>query len=134
MKSDMQYECIDEHCRTVAIGKNRDVRRCPRCKGPIIPKPLKNKEIEFDGFPIELPEITEPSLLHIELSSFGEVPKVFYQGEEITGRISVNFDWQTKDAVGLKHCSFEIVHCDRRDGDKNMNIRTISHQSLGKES
>lgn len=86
--------------------------------------------IDVDGNPIELPEEKKAPLLQIELDSFGDVPKVFYKGEEITGRVSIRFDWQTEDSVDLTRCSFEIVHCEN-PGEDNVNIRTIAHKSLG---
>ena len=35
-------------------------------------------------------------LLIIELQDETSVPRVFYQGEEITGKIRVSFDWETR--------------------------------------
>lgn len=43
MKPDTQYECIDQHCKTIIIGKSRDAVICPRCEGPVIQKPFKSK-------------------------------------------------------------------------------------------
>lgn len=42
-----------------------------------------------------MPEPIKP-LLVIELESETSVPKVFYQGEEITGRKQIEFGWKTK--------------------------------------
>lgn len=36
-------------------------------------------------------------LLVIELDNETAVPKVFYKGKEITGKVRVSFDWATKD-------------------------------------
>lgn len=46
MKPDTQNECIDEHCKTVVIGKGiyMDGISCPRCDGPVIQKPFKPKQ------------------------------------------------------------------------------------------
>lgn len=44
VKPEMQYECIDEHCKTVVINKSMDAVICPRCEGPVIQKPFKPKQ------------------------------------------------------------------------------------------
>jgi uncharacterized CHY-type Zn-finger protein len=46
MKPNVQYECLSEECRTIVIGvgKYMDGRSCPRCNGPITPKPFVQSE------------------------------------------------------------------------------------------
>jgi len=39
---------------------------------------------------------TNEPLLVIELQNESSVPKVFYQGQEITDKVRVSFDWETK--------------------------------------
>ena len=40
MKFTIQHNCINDDCRTIILtDKNRDGVRCPRCEGPVIPKP-----------------------------------------------------------------------------------------------
>jgi hypothetical protein len=50
-------------------------------------------------------------LLVIELDEYGSVPRVFYKGEEIKGKVRVLFDWHTKDDkhFGLPHIEIEYA-------------------------
>ncbi|MCM3396797.1 hypothetical protein M3638_02950 [Oceanobacillus profundus] len=48
-----------------------------------------------DWIPPNVEETNEP-LLVIKLDNEIAVPKVFYEGKEITGKIRVSFDWETK--------------------------------------
>lgn len=55
-------------------------------------------------------------LLVIELDEYGSVPRVFYKGEKIKGKVRVLFDWHTKDDkhFGLPH--IEIEYGDYENG------------------
>ncbi|USK43734.1 hypothetical protein [Cytobacillus oceanisediminis] len=101
MKPDTQYECIDHHCKTVIIGTRRDAVICPRCEGPVIQKPFKPKQND---------NYSEP-LLSITLDNEEAVPKVIYQGKEITHKQSVSFEWETDTCIpgGL---TYSIEHID----------------------
>jgi hypothetical protein len=53
MRYKIQYECLDKECNTVILGpENRlDGIKCPRCDGPVIPKPFRPiKKISEDAF------------------------------------------------------------------------------------
>jgi hypothetical protein len=52
-------------------------------------------------------EKKEP-MLKIELDELTSVPKVFYNGEEVTAKIRVYFEWKTKD-VNVKQDS-PMIH------------------------
>jgi DNA-directed RNA polymerase subunit RPC12/RpoP len=42
MKYTTQFECIDQACNTVVLGTHRQEGiNCPRCDGPVIPKPFQ---------------------------------------------------------------------------------------------
>ncbi|WP_066316928.1 hypothetical protein [Bacillus sp. FJAT-29814] len=52
MKHELQFECLDEYCKTIVIGHGyrMDGIRCPRCDGPVVPKPFtKVKKISEDA-------------------------------------------------------------------------------------
>jgi hypothetical protein len=53
MRYKIQYECMDKECNTVILGpENRlDGIKCPRCDGPVMPKPFRPiKKINEDAF------------------------------------------------------------------------------------
>lgn len=78
---------------TVRQDKLRDGVRCV-CGGPLIVESITS----HDGR-------KENNLLEIRLNREKSVPKVFYKGEEITGKVKVNFDWetQTDEFGGMKY-------------------------------
>jgi DNA-directed RNA polymerase subunit RPC12/RpoP len=42
MKYSIQFECMEKECNTVVLGTHRqDGIRCPRCDGPVLPKPFQ---------------------------------------------------------------------------------------------
>jgi Zn-finger nucleic acid-binding protein len=43
MKLDTRYECLNKKCGThlFGTGKNMDGLNCPRCDGPVVPKPFE---------------------------------------------------------------------------------------------
>lgn len=45
MKHELQFECLDEFCKTIVVGHGcrMDGIRCPRCDGPVVPRPFKPK-------------------------------------------------------------------------------------------
>jgi len=52
-------------------------------------------------------------LLTIELQDETAVPKVFYEGKEITGKVRVSFDWLTNGMEPLSGgTKFNIEHCE----------------------
>ena len=58
----------------------------------------------------------EPPLLTIELQDETAVPKVFYDGEEITNKVMVSFDWETRtDEYG--GTSYNIEHIELVNGE-----------------
>lgn len=61
------------------------------------------------------PEPIKP-LLTIELQDEDSVPKVIYNGEEITGKVRVSFDWETKTEV-IGGTRYNIEHLDNSHKD-----------------
>ena len=58
------------------------------------------------------------SLLIIELQDETSVPKVFYEGEEITDKVRVSFDWITKGCMhGSGGTKFNIEHLEMGHND-----------------
>ncbi|MFS0591728.1 hypothetical protein AB1L05_09010 [Cytobacillus horneckiae] len=53
-------------------------------------------------------------LIQIELDTYGSVPKVFHNGEEITDKVSIDFSWVTNDEWGQYGPYIKIVHCDNK--------------------
>ncbi|MGN7305357.1 oxidoreductase [Bacillus subtilis] len=51
-----------------------------------------------------------PNLLTIELTDEQSIPRIIYKGEEITGRIAVDFEWRTKDADQCGSTYYRIKH------------------------
>lgn len=62
----------------------------------------------------ECNENAQSTLFTIELETETSIPKVFYKGEEITGRIQINFDWITKGSRDLGGMKFNIEHADEK--------------------
>lgn len=69
---------------------------------------LYNREGEMKPLPILIEEVKDAyyrinpeskPLLTIELQDETSVPKVFYQGEEITDKIHISFDWDTDTSI-----------------------------------
>lgn len=59
-------------------------------------------------------EVTNESLLRIELDSMDSTPKVYYKGEEVTLKTEVAFNWKTKTPnYILNRTSFSIDHFEK---------------------
>jgi len=83
----------------------RDLIHCVYCGKAGTSKIMSNEEKK------------EP-LLTIELQDESSVPKVFYEGKEITGKVRVSFDWLTKDAEPLSGgTKFNVEHHETGHGD-----------------
>ena len=52
-------------------------------------------------------------LLTITLQDESSVPTVIYKGEEIEGKKSIQFDWETSDAVSMGGLTYAIEHVER---------------------
>lgn len=97
-------ECEDCHFRTnIPIDFDYDEAYCESCKGRI-------KEVEKIYCP-ERQRAEEP-LLQIELEDEHSLPKVFYKGKEITGKIKIDFDWRTKGLIDLGGLEFNLEYGD----------------------
>lgn len=124
----------DYGCSTTEGKENyREVSVCPKCNGAFvdlyhIQKYMKkdwkpNKEVQkklmakskqdaFDAIMYGIDFATtkdKTSLLVIELENERSVPKVFYKGEEIKLKTSVQFDWDT-DTEYMGGLTYAIEH------------------------
>lgn len=99
------YAKCNSCCRTYRCVVARDFRQCAHC----------GKEGTLN---ITKNEPESKPLLTIELQDETAVPKVFYEGKEITGKVRVSFDWITKgcepNSGGTK---YNIEHHETGHGD-----------------
>lgn len=51
-----------------------------------------------------------PNLLTIELTDEQSIPRIVYKGEDITGRIAIDFEWRTRNAEQMGSTYFRIEH------------------------
>ena len=68
-------------------------------------------------------------LLVIELDSYGSVPRVLFEGEEIKRMIDLKFKWETDTSVPKPPRIF-IKHADKECGEKPIPIKTISFEPI----
>lgn len=73
-------------------------------------------------------EEKELSLLTIELEDENSIPKVFYKGEEITGRIHISFSWDTKDTYSQGGLSYAIENSGKDNIVNRIERRTKDHR------
>lgn len=77
-------------------------------------------------------EFEEYSLLTIDLVTLDSVPRVFYKGEEITGKIHVGFDWSTQTDKTVPSPKIDIEYADT--GSSRPSTKRISHNPYGGET
>ena len=58
----------------------------------------------------------QPPLLQIQLDDYGEVPTIFYKGEEITNKVQIEFKWRTADEKDASKTNILIKHYEDNDG------------------
>jgi hypothetical protein len=117
MVVDLKVKCANEKCGAEYTFRNRkkiDGLCCSWCEAPL--------------FPINK---TRP-LLTIELQSYGDVPKVFYKGEEIKNKVYVGFEWETNTDDPLPKLPTIHIRHDEADGDYH-STKTICHSSPFKD-
>lgn len=98
------YRCLKCGNEETLLGMDHnEISVCRKCNGASLDKCSVGKYIKADHKP----------LLTIELESETAVPKVFYKGEEITGKRHVFFDWETDTTIpgGL---TYAIEHIDAK--------------------
>lgn len=70
-------------------------------------------------------------LIQIELDTYGSVPRVFHNGEEITGgKVSIDFNWETDSFCQVNGPYISIVHID--GDDKGKAVKTIEYKDINK--
>lgn len=70
-------------------------------------------------------------LLQIELDEYGSVPRVFYKGEEITGKVSIDFNWVTDDEHFKYGPYIKIVHLG--GNNEYPSQRTIEYEDISND-
>lgn len=106
----------------------QEVGVCPKCNGAFVDIWCINKYTKNDWKPNK--NVQESNFLTIELQDKTSVPKVFYKGEEITSKVKVQFDWETRtESVG--GCKIHIEHYEdgKEGGAKEISSRTIVHKT-----
>lgn len=142
-KERMVYKCFD--CHGYEIANDFEGRLCGKCSGilkevclfedrterlktPIIISDSDAEDINYTMLPNTIS--VNDKLLTIQMDSMGDVPKVWYEGKEITGRVHISFDWKTKD-TRINPTYFKIKHVGK-DSSK-LDIRTIIHNNDTKD-
>jgi hypothetical protein len=67
----------------------------------------------------------DTKFLLIELDSVTSVPRVFYKGEELTGKVMVNFNWKTQTDRAVASPAIYIKHMEEVNG--RLITNTIGH-------
>lgn len=71
----------------------------------------------------------DDDFLTIKLSHLGDIPKVFYKGEEITKRVKVSFIWNSKNDKEYGGCNIHIEHFERLETAEVIGRRIINHRT-----
>ncbi|XOT28935.1 oxidoreductase [Bacillus subtilis subsp. subtilis] len=91
-------------------GVPQDVIDALRRGGNLITGFVRVKDSFGDRLYDQLIRENAPNLLTIELTDEQSIPRIVYKGEEITGRIAVDFEWRTKDADQCGSTYYRIKH------------------------
>lgn len=67
-------------------------------------------------------EVSTPNLLTIELTDEQSMPRVIYKGEELTGKVAIEFLWHTDNADGKVPT---YINIEKHNG--NCNIERITY-------
>ncbi|MED5047661.1 oxidoreductase [Bacillus siamensis] len=91
-------------------GVPQDVIDALRRGGNLITGFVRVSDPLRDSFYDQLIRENTSNLLTIELTDEQSMPRIIYKGEEITGRIAVDFEWRTKDADQCGSTYYHIKH------------------------
>lgn len=72
-------------------------------------------------------EVEHEPLLTIELQNESSVPRVFYKGKEVTGKVNVSFDWDTADCRSMGGLSYTIESVDETEAVNKVERRLGDH-------
>ncbi|OAB31763.1 hypothetical protein PMSD_18435 [Paenibacillus macquariensis subsp. defensor] len=136
MKGDLLYLCIDKGHRFVVGKENaKDGLRCVVCGSGCYPYGPVGRKI-VDGLPryeagrvavVDLQEWestlkggmkcrTATPLLTITVQDLDSVPVVTYKGEVIHGKVSISYEWLTREDKGYGRHNARIKHIDKDVG------------------
>lgn len=95
----LYYKCLN--CDWEKYGSTclYDGIRCPQCQGVV--RPMRRKEEE------------KKPLLTIEVKDMQSVPVVKYKGEDITGKVEIDYHWRTSDSEIIGEHEVYIEHCNK---------------------
>ncbi|MFC8958310.1 oxidoreductase [Bacillus subtilis] len=91
-------------------GVPQDVIDALRRGGSLITGFVRVKDSFGDRLYDQLIRENTPNLLTIGLTDEQSIPRIVYKGEEIIGRIAVDFEWRTKDADQCGSTYYRIKH------------------------
>jgi hypothetical protein len=75
---------------------------------------------------VSIPAQLQPQLLRIELDTITSVPRVYYNGIEITKKVHIKFDWQTNDDTLQYSPIIYIEHL--AEPNRDMKTSVIEHK------
>lgn len=115
----IEYSYVCLTCGRVDIFRTQDtledVRKCENCGGHSTLNDLTVRSIP------------EPQpLLSIEVMDMNSVPRVIYKGEDVTGKVSINYEWMTKGASSGTH-SYELEYFNGKD-DETVTLKKVSEK------
>ncbi|MBM7681960.1 putative CHY-type Zn-finger protein [Pullulanibacillus pueri] len=122
--SRVRYGCLScGHTENVQATKQdySEVRVCPKCNGAFVDVWKINKYKSHNNNNNN--NKPKQPLLKITLEDINAVPKVFYNGEEITDLVHVGIDWNTN-TESFSPTHIKIKHADY---DKPPNTKVIEH-------
>ena len=115
-KPTIRMTCMS--CGYKERSKFARIKNCPECDGLLVDpydRDIMDKVLEKAGY-IRRTDKQEQSLLSITLQDESTAPKVIYKGEEIIGKQSIQFDWETSDAVSMGGLTYSIEHAETGKG------------------
>ncbi|WP_051359544.1 hypothetical protein [Paucisalibacillus globulus] len=152
MSSSMEFEELESLNQSNQPRKNNDLKLNIECSEAIkglkaiqreakkataalkevesYPGTIRRSTLKADNEVVD--EHFDYSLLTIDLFTIDSVPRVFYKGEEITGKIHVGFDWSTQTDKTVASPMIDIEYADTTSSRPS--IKRITHNPLSGDS
>jgi hypothetical protein len=102
-----KYITKEEHTETIP---------CDKCDGGMM----------VDVWYLSRYKSNKQPLLTIEVMDMNSIPKVIYKGEDVTGKVSINYEWMTKGNTSGKH-SYELEYFNGKD-DETVTLKKVSEK------
>jgi DNA-directed RNA polymerase subunit RPC12/RpoP len=98
-----------------------DEMRCLRCES------VMNDVTSYYKPKAGAAPVTKPKLLTIELDDLSSIPKVIYNGEDITNRTRIDFSWITReDEVFVNESPYINLEYYEKDKNDKYHLKSIS--------